>query len=36
MGQLSFDPGETARALERWQRVVVRVAVIHQTQGGTE
>jgi hypothetical protein len=35
-GQLFLDPGEFARALERWQRVVVRAAVIHQTQGGTE
>jgi len=35
-GQLSLDPGETAHALERWSRVVIRAAVIHQTQGGTE
>jgi hypothetical protein len=33
-GQLTFDPDELARALERWQRVVVRAAAIHQTQGG--
>ena len=33
-GTIFLDSGEQARVLERWQRAIVRLAVIHQTREG--